>query len=203
MVGSAAHHMGFRIAVGGGTAQGAETAARQLVADGALALASIGLAGGLQPLLMPGKILIPREIVLESGQRFPTDPELSRLLGGATAHSILGGARAVVKAWEKKQLWTLSGGAAVDLESGAVARIAEEYGLPSAALRVICDPATRNLPPAALAALNPDGKVAFRSVLQALATDPWQIPNLLSLANDAYHARRALVRHLWSLQPDR
>ena len=201
MVGAAAHHLGFRIAVGGGTAAGAEAAARKLVADGALALVSIGLAGGLQPLLLPGKILIPREIVLETGQRFPTDPELCRLLGGATSPAILGGDRVVATMWEKKRLWTLTGGASVDLESGAVGRVAAEYGLPCAALRVICDPATRDLPQAALAALNPGGKVEFMSVLQGLAARPSQTPDLLGLARDAFHARRALVRYLWSLQP--
>ena len=109
MVAAAAHHLGFRVAVGGGTASGAEAAARTLVAEGALALVSIGLAGGLQPLLRAGKILIPREIVLENGQRFPTDEELNRFLGGPTPHVILGGDRVIADKRQKKVLWTLTG----------------------------------------------------------------------------------------------
>ncbi len=201
MVAAAAHHMGFRVGVGGGTAAGAEAAARKLVADGALGLVSIGLAGGLQPLLRAGKILVPGEIVLQSGQRFPTDPRLCRLLGGATPHAILGGDRVIADKREKKVLWTLTGAAAVDLESGAVARVAAEFGLPCAALRVVCDVATRNLPPAALAALSQNGKVELETVLKALAGNPLQIPNLIGVAGDAFIARRALVRYLWSLQP--
>jgi adenosylhomocysteine nucleosidase len=200
-VAAAAHHLGFRIAVGGGTAVGAEAAARSLVAEGALALVSIGLAGGLQPLLRAGKILIPREIVLENGQRYPTDEELSRFLGGPTPHAILGGDRIISDRREKKVLWTLTGGAAVDLESGAVARIATEYGLPFAALRVICDAATRDLPPVALEALDKRGKIELGSVLRALAVNPLQTPNLIGVATDALKARQALVRYLWSLKP--
>ena len=201
MVGAAAHHLGLRIAIGGGTAAGAEAAARTLVAEGALALVSIGLAGGLQPLLRAGKILIPREIVLGNGQRYPTDEELSRFLGGPTPHAILGGDRVIADKREKKVLWTLTGAAAVDLESGAVVKIATEYGLPFAALRVICDAATRNLPPVALEALNQSGKVELGSVLKALIINPLQTPSLIGVAGDALSARRALVRHLWSLQP--
>ncbi len=202
MVAAAAHHMGFRIGVGGGTAAGAEAAARKLVADGALGLVSIGLAGGLQPLLPAGKILVPGEIVLEDGRRFATDPGLCRMLGGATPHVLLGGERVIADKREKKVLWTLTGAAAVDLESGAVARIAAEFGLPCAALRVICDAAKRTLPPAALSALSGTGKVELETVLKALAGNPLQLPGLIGVAGDAFIARRALVRYLWSLQPE-
>ena len=80
-------------------------------------------------------------------------------------------------------------------------KIATEYGLPFAALRVICDAATRNLPPVALEALNQSGKVELGSVLKALIINPLQTPSLIGVAGDALSARRALVRHLWSLQP--
>lgn len=196
--------LAFRVAIGGGSPAGAEAAARRLVGDGALALVSFGLSGGLQPGLRPGEILIPGEIRLVSGERFPTDPALSRRLGGATAifNAILGGDRVAGDPDEKQRLWRLTGAAAVDLESGAVASVAAEYGLPCAALRVICDPANRRLPPAALAALDHGGNIAIGAMLRALAADPWQITGLLGLAADAFAARRALIRHVRALQPD-
>ena len=196
--------LAFRVAIGGGSPAGAEAAARRLVGDGALALVSFGLSGGLQPGLRPGEILIPGEIRLVSGERFPTDPALSRRLGGATAifNAILGGDRVAGDPDEKLRLWRLTGAAAVDLESGAVASVAAEYGLPCAALRVICDPANRRLPPAALAALDHGGNIAIGAMLRALAADPWQITGLLGLAADAFAARRALIRHVRALQPD-
>ena len=82
-----------------------------------------------------------------------------------------------------------------------MARIATEFGLPFAALRVICDAATRNLPPLALQALNQSGKVELGSVLKALAINPFQTPALIGVAADALTARRAVVRYLWSLNP--
>ena len=201
-VGTAAHHMGFRIAVGGGTATGAEEAARRLVAEGALGLVSIGLSGGLQPSLPAGRVLIPTAIVLETGQRIPTDPELNQLLGGPTPHTILGRDQVAVDVLTKKILWTRTGGAAVDMESGSVARVAVEFGLPCAAIRVICDPANRQLPPAAVTALDSGGKIRLWTILQAVATQPSQVPSLIGLATDAFAARRAIIRHLWSLKPD-
>jgi adenosylhomocysteine nucleosidase len=198
-----ARRLGFRVAVGGGTRAGAEAAARLLVAEGAQALVSFGLSGGLQPPLRCGKILVPGEIRFETGERLPTDPALSQLLGGTTEHAILGGDRVVGEPQAKRLLWKLTGAAAVDLESGAIARVAAEYGLPCAALRVICDPAGRRLPSAALAGLDQKGKITVRPVLRALAARPWQIGNLLRLAADAFIARRALTRHLRALRRGR
>ena len=82
-----------------------------------------------------------------------------------------------------------------------MAKIATEFGLPFGALRVICDAATRNLPPLALEALNQSGKVELGSVLRALAGNPLQTPALIGVAADALTARRAIVRYLWALKP--
>jgi adenosylhomocysteine nucleosidase len=191
-----ARRLGFRIAVGGGTRNGAEAAARQLVAEGALALVSFGLAGGLQPPLLSGKILVPREILLRTGERYPTDPALSAQLGGVTPHAILGGDKIVGKPKDKRLLWKLTGAAAVDLESGAVAKVATEFGLPFAVLRVICDPASQLLPAAAVAALDQGGKISPGAMLGSIARNPSQIANLLRLAGHAFIARRALARHI-------
>ncbi len=195
-----ARRLGFRVAIGGGTPAGAEAAARRLVADGALGLVSFGLAGGLHPRLRRGRILVPREILLEHGGHFATDPELSELLGGVTPHAILGGEHVLGQPQAKKLAWKITGAVAVDLESGAVARVAAEYGLPCAALRAICDPAERRLPPAALAGLSQTGKVTLGPLLRSLAANPLQILGLLRLAADAFVARRALIRHLRMLR---
>ncbi|MBV9758454.1 MAG: hypothetical protein JO047_15510, partial [Alphaproteobacteria bacterium] len=52
-----------RPAAGGGNAIGAEQAARRLIDAGVRALLSFGLAGGLDPALRPGALLIPREVL--------------------------------------------------------------------------------------------------------------------------------------------
>jgi adenosylhomocysteine nucleosidase len=188
---------GWPVAVGGGTAPGAADAARELVAQGATALLSFGLAGGLDPALRAGDVVIPSYFLID-GSRLPTDPTL---LGKTDGGTLLCGENAVASAAEKRHLFEMTGAAAVDLESGAVALVALEHGLPFAALRAICDPAARNLPPAALVALDAGGAIGFLRVLRSLSARPGQLPTLLALARDAAHARRSLVRATPSPQP--
>lgn len=187
--------------VGGGTPAGAEAAAEALVAAGATELVSFGLAGGLDPALRPGDVVIPTA-VLCNGERYDADPGLVRRLGGATTNTLLAGAVVAATADAKAALFQASGAAAIDLESGAVARVAQRHKLPFAVLRVICDPASRDLPPAALAALDGRGAIRAVHVLAAIARNPKQIPALIRLARDAQAAQtilRAAVRDLYRL----
>lgn len=184
-----------RVAIGGGTSDGARRAALGLAESGATALLSFGLAGGLDPALRPGDLLVPRG-VLVGGRRFDTDPALCRLLGGATPHAVLGGERIVAETADKQMLWRTTGCAAVDLESAAVAKVASDMNLPFAVLRAVCDPADRAVPAAALAGLDAGGAVALGRVLVSLVHQPGQLAALLALALDAARARRALLRHL-------
>jgi hypothetical protein len=71
------------------------------------------------------------------------------------------------------------------MESAIAARLAAARGLPFAALRVICDPAGRAVPPAALAGFGADGRTDLGALLRALAAAPGQLPALLRLAGDA------------------
>jgi adenosylhomocysteine nucleosidase len=193
-----ARRLGWPVAIGGGTAKGAETAAERLVAEGAEALISFGLAGGLDPVLRPGTLIVPSEVVA-ADTRLPTDTDLSRMLGGMTPHAMVGGAVVVPGVAAKCALRGRSGAAAVDLESGAVACVATGHGLPFAVLRAICDPAERTLPPAALVALNARGAIALWRVLAALAARPSQLPALIALARDAAAARAALTARVRQL----
>jgi adenosylhomocysteine nucleosidase len=176
---------------GGGLPEGAEAAAERLVARGARALLSFGLAGGLDPSLAAGAVLLPAR-VLESGFFHHTDPSLVARWG-VPAGTLLSEHAVIADAAAKAALFAATGALAVDLESGAVARVAARHGLPFAVLRAVCDPADRSLPPAALAALGSDGAVGVLRVLRALGARPGQLPALMALARDAATARRALV----------
>jgi adenosylhomocysteine nucleosidase len=186
-----ARRLGHPVAIGGGGVVGAETAARRLVADGATALLSFGLCGALDPALAPGTVLIPAA-VLEHTTRYPTSPAITARFGATTSHVLLGGTRIAVTGAEKRRLHQTTGAAAIDLESGAVARVAAETGLPFAALRAVCDPAAEDLPPAALVALDSHGAIGLLKVLASLARRPGQLPALLELAGHAAAARRSL-----------
>ena len=71
-----ARRLGVPVVIGGGTAAGAEAAARRaVVAAGATALVSFGLAGGLDPGLRPGALVVPTA-VLCGDRSFAADPAL-------------------------------------------------------------------------------------------------------------------------------
>lgn len=190
-----ARRLSGRVAIGGGDAAGAVRAAAELIASGATALLSFGLAGGLDPRLRPGAILVPRA-VRDAGLLRPSNPRLAGQFGGPTCDLLLAGASVVPEAAEKRRLYAETGAAAVDLETGAVAALAAAHQLPWAALRAVCDPAERSLPPAAAVALDHGGAIGLLRVLTSLGRQPGQLPDLLRLARDALVARRALLQHL-------
>ncbi|GAC1341782.1 MAG: hypothetical protein NVSMB18_14540 [Acetobacteraceae bacterium] len=180
------------VEVGGGDAAGADAAARRLIARGARRLLSFGLAGGLDPSLAPGTLLVP-DVILSADGHWPTDPALAAGLGRVGGAVFSGGA-VVASAMAKRALHARTGAAAVDLESAAVAEAAGRHALPFAVLRAVCDPAGRSLPQAALLALDGQGRVRLLRVAGAALSRPGELPGLLALAADAFRARRALGR---------
>lgn len=178
------------VRAGGGMPEGAVAATEWLIEQGVDGLLSFGLAGGLDPALAPGAIIVP-ETVLDGDQVYATAPHLSASLG-LRRGTLLGGTRVAATAAEKARLFARTGALAVDLETGPVARVAARHGVPFAALRAICDPAGRNLPPAALVALDRHGSIGILPVLASLASHPGQIGSLIALVRDAATARAAL-----------
>ncbi len=177
---------------GNGTPEGAERAAENLVAQGATALLSFGLAGGLDPALKPGDIVVPLAVI-EGGVSYPTDPALSEAVGGWFGGFLVATDGIVATRSAKAALWRQSMACAVDLESGAVARVASRHGLKFAVLRAICDPAERDLPSAALTALDTRGAIAIGRVAASILRRPGQIGGLIRVGRDAASARKALV----------
>jgi len=196
-----ARRLGWPVAIGGGTPAGAATAAERLVEQGAQGLVSFGFAGGLIPGLRPGDVIVPRS-VLVGEQALHADTALADRLGGMTDHVLIAGNAVVARAEDKGRLHETTGAHAVDLETGAVASVASRSGLPFAALRAICDAAERDLPPAALVALDGRGMIGLARVVGSVMAHPGQVPGLIGLALDAAVARRALLDRLERLRVD-
>jgi adenosylhomocysteine nucleosidase len=184
--------LNWQTAAGGGTPEGAEQAAESLISQGATALISFGLAGGLDPTFAPGDLILPAGIE-DDGQTYRCDPTLITLLGGHANGKLLAGKTIAATIAEKHTLWTTTACTAIDLESGATARVAQRHNLPFAVLRAICDPADRTLPKAALIPLKPGGGINLSRILASVATNPAQIPGLIAVGRDAARARAALV----------
>jgi len=117
-------------------------------------------------------------------------------MAGLSYHlcSIAGSDHAVATAEDKARLGMGTEAHAVDMESHGVARAAATAERPMAALRIVLDPAERDLPQAALVALGPDGKLRLGALIGALLRRPREIWDLLRLARDARAARVSLGR---------
>jgi hopanoid-associated phosphorylase len=164
---------------------------------GSRGVISFGIAGGLAPHLPPGQWVVASAIVSDR-DRHTTDPDWSerllRALPGAVHATIAGSDAPVADPPAKRALYERTGAIVVDMESHLAARIAAAHGLPFTACRVIVDPAHRNLPPAALLSLRPDGNPNVAAVLRSVMEQPRQLPDLMRLAVDATIARAALRR---------
>lgn len=188
---------GAEVIVGGGCGIRLAQDVERVVAGSARVILSMGIAGGLRPGLASGAVVIASAVVADDA-RIPTTAEwcdnLRRAIPGAVTADIVGVDRVIAESSAKRQLRDTTGAAAVDMESHIVARIAARGGIPFAALRVVADPVERSLPPAAQAALTPDGRVNFPAVMRSVLTAPGQIPALVRTALDAERAFGALSR---------
>lgn len=189
----------LRVTSVGADERRAGEAARRLLAQGAGALASFGIAGGLDPDLPAGRVIVSDTILVPDGASLVGDKgwaeRLAEALSGDCGRCpVLGVARPLVTAGEKADWFARTGAGAVDMESHAVARVALEAGLPFIAVRAVADPARRSLPRAALTPLQPDGKADLGPLILGLLARPWEIPALFTLAVDTGSALRALRR---------
>lgn len=178
---------------------------RSAVQDGCRSIISFGVAGGLEPDLLPGDCIVASSVIDYPTLR-TTDPLWSRklleALPGVRHGPVVGVNSVVAHPADKRRLRELTGAVAVDMESHLVARLAAAYGLAFTAVRVVIDPADRVVPAAAVLAMGPDGTAGLGSMLWELLLRPSQLSALLRLAVDAYAARAALVRLRRALGPD-
>ncbi len=167
------------------------------IAGDCRALISFGIAGGLSPDLRTGTCVVGSTIVSETTQ-FITDRNWSRallqLIPGAVHRPIVGIATVVAHPEAKRALHASTGALAVDNESHVVASVAAARGLPMAAVRVIIDPATRELPRAALAAMRPNGTIDLATLIRSMMREPSELLLLLRTALDALIGVAALLR---------
>lgn len=158
---------------------------------------SIGLAGALSPLLQVGQVVIADRIIT-GAESWDCDSGWRVRLGSRLPYAhqgLLFGSDVIIEAPETKSgLHKTTGALAVDMESQVAARFAHQRRLPLAGLRVISDDAGHVLPPAALVAMKPDGRLALGRVLWSLLKKPAQIPALVHTARTSNKAFAELLR---------
>jgi hopanoid-associated phosphorylase len=160
-------------------------------------LVSFGIAGGLSPDLPAGTCIVGSKIVSEAIQ-IATDENWSRALLQLipeAIHGAIAGVNEVVAHPEtKRSLHMTTDALAVDNESHVVAGVAAARGLPMAAVRIIMDPATRQLPAAAVASVRADGTIDLAALIRSIMRRPSELPMLLGTALDALVGFAELVR---------
>jgi adenosylhomocysteine nucleosidase len=178
----------------------AAAGARRLVEAGARALMSWGLAGGLDPALAAGTIVLPHEVLAQEGPAFATSSawreQLHQALAAATP--VCGGrlltCREVIGSpSDKANAWRRMTAVAVDMESAAIAEIAAEHRLPFLAVRAVVDTATDTLPSLLSATAAGDGLRGGTRFLGALARAPGELPDFIRLFSRYRAASRALA----------
>ena len=191
---------GTLVAVTGMGGSAAAKGAGALIEAGATALASFGLAGGLDPALRAGAILLPAEVIGSDGRKVATAQgwreRLAEALGThapSCGGSLLTTPRAIGTVADKAELFQATGAAAVDMESLAVGEVAVRNQLPFLVVRVIVDSAADVLPSAVTAAADKEGHLQIWRLIGALAKAPNELAPLIRLACRYRVANRSLA----------
>jgi adenosylhomocysteine nucleosidase len=179
--------------------QKARWLARELVKKGVTRLMSFGLAGGLEPGLPIGTMVLGTQVVSRDGL-WTCDPawldDLSQKLPTAHCGGVWGSEILIPTPADKRALYEKSRCLIVDMESQCAAQIAAEANIPLAVVRAVCDDATVDLPPVVMPAIKEDGSTDYKHVLLHVLRHPTQIPALIHVGWSMNKAIRALEKSL-------
>ena len=176
------------ITLSGVGSKNAASAAQKLLAQGATQLISWGCAGALAPHLNAGDLLIPDAVLTQDNTLLAThklwSQQVIALLDNSityTQSKLLESDTVISLARDKNQQYLQTQAVAVDMESAAVARLANQEKIPFIAIRSIVDPAALDLPEAINYAMNDQGVISIRKLLLFLCRHPGELPSLIKL----------------------
>jgi adenosylhomocysteine nucleosidase len=163
-------------------------AAKNLLENGATALLSWGCAGALVPTLSPGSLVLPSSVIDADQFSYSSDPTwhgrlLNRLKGCVDLYQgPLAESGAVLRSSaEKRNLFERTGAMAVDMESGAVARVAQGAHAPFMAVRAIADSADMAIPQSSVGAIDEFGELNLFRLLKELIRHPFELFTMIRL----------------------
>ena len=169
--------------------ENAACAARELLSEGSELLVSWGLAGGLEPKLIPAQLVVGSAAISANGDTLNCDTVIEKRLMDVLSAlrpirgPIYSSPHPVASAVEKSKLHSTHGATAVDMESAAIARAAQEANAKFALIRCIIDPADFDLPLAVQKGITTNGRLNIMPVLGQLLKHPQEIGHFIKLTN--------------------
>jgi adenosylhomocysteine nucleosidase len=184
------------IAVSGIGPSRARLAARALVSEGASALMSWGVAAALVPELKSGTVLLPRSVFAADGVSMPVDAAWHDRMFKTGSFDVrpIAQARSVLTPADKRALAEQLPAVAADMESAAVARVAQESRVPFAIVRAIADEADMPVPGWLINCMDEEGRIQILAMGSQLFRNPFDATALMRLARAFTKARAALTR---------
>ena len=188
------------IAHSGAGWQNAAASAQLLISKGVKVLVSWGCAAGLIRGLKPGDLILASRIVIDL-QSYETDPfwrnrlqqQLAVLSPLHTGH-LYTSQELVSSSLLKQQISQQNQSMAVDMESAAIAEVAQSSRIPCLAIRSIADPFDQDLPQAVSRSLNANGQVELPRLFRHLFLHPWELAGLIRLGLNFHAAQKTLKK---------
>lgn len=197
------------VAYSGAGSANARAAAELLITKGATRLISWGCAAALSASLKPGDLILADKLIDAEGGRgaiFCVSTDWHSHTKNLLATSVivhtgcLAESKSIVSSSkDKKQLQSITGAVALDMESIAIAKVARQYALPFLAIRAIADPVNMDLPRAINYSLNNRGDIILGKLLLFLVFHPAELPGLIKLGlhfNAAKKTLKSVANHL-------
>lgn len=167
----------------------AAAATQRILDDDVDGVVVVGIAGGVDPGLAIGDVLVPETVVeRSSGRTFRPSAAVDR---PAPRGTLSCGDDLIVDAARLRELAD-TGVVALDMETAAVAAVCDAAGVPWTVFRAISDrPADGLLDDGVFALTNPDGSAEPEAVARYLESHPEQMAALAQLAEDTARATEA------------
>jgi len=175
------------------------------VQRGVKRILSFGIAGGLEPGLPIGSMVIGSQVHSPDGT-WPCDVEwvnqLMQKFPEAHCGGVWGSETIVASAREKRQVYEKSRCLVVDMESQCAAQIAAEANIPLGVLRVVCDSANMDVPPVVMVSIGEDGKIHIGRAMWHIMRHPTQCGDLVGMLQGTGKAHKVLRKASTALGPE-
>jgi nucleoside phosphorylase len=175
---------------GMGTAAATEVATQIIELTDCDHVLVVGIAGGLDPSLRIGEVVVPDRVVGHTSGREHRPTRLGVIPPGRsliTTDDLIVDAAVLAG-------FAADGFTAVDMETSAIAAVCDEYGVAWTAFRGISDHgADDGIDSDVFALSKPDGTANPAAVAKFVATRPWRVPTIARLGRNMQLAVNAAV----------